>query len=55
MRNTLNGFKGIITVGGCKISDIRCVDDIVLIWRSMEDLQCPHDVVFIQKKNIQMT
>ena len=45
MRKALENFEGSITVGGCKITNLRYADDIVLIAGSMEELQCLVDRV----------
>ena len=39
MRNALKNFKGSITVGGHKISNLRYADDVVLIAGSLDELQ----------------
>ena len=39
MRKALENFEGSTTVGGCKITNLRYADDIVLIAGSMEKLQ----------------
>src|ERR1043165_1278327 len=39
MRETLEGFKGGIKIGGRKISNLRYADDIVLLAKSVTELQ----------------
>ena len=39
MRETLEGFKGGIKIGGRKISNLRYADDIVLLTESVTELQ----------------